>query len=35
MMSAVTPVSETNVMNINSAFACMVVVSFPIALAHT
>jgi len=34
-MSAITPVPETNVMNINFAFACMVVVSFTIALAHT
>ncbi|GAB6402586.1 hypothetical protein [Pseudomonas sp. MHK4] len=34
-MSAITPVSETNVMNINFAFACMIVVSFTIALVHT
>ncbi|CAI8747672.1 hypothetical protein EMIT0P218_150015 [Pseudomonas sp. IT-P218] len=33
-MNAITPVSE-QVMNINFAFACMIVVSFTIALVHT
>jgi hypothetical protein len=34
-MSAITPVSDGNDMNINFAFACMIVVSFTIALVHT
>ncbi|WP_447766306.1 hypothetical protein [Pseudomonas reinekei] len=34
-MSAITPVSDGNVMNLNFAFVCMIVVSFTIALVHT
>jgi len=34
-MSAITPVSDGNDMNLNFAFACMIVVSFTIALVHT
>ncbi|EJN27366.1 hypothetical protein PMI35_03470 [Pseudomonas sp. GM78] len=34
-MSAITPVTDGNDMNLNFAFACMIVVSFTIALVHT
>jgi hypothetical protein len=34
-MSAITPDSDGNDMNINFAFACMIVVSFTIALVHS
>jgi hypothetical protein len=32
---AIAPAPDENVMNINFAFACMIVVSFTIALVHT
>jgi hypothetical protein len=34
-MAPVTHVLDGNAMNINFAFACMIVVSFTIALVHT
>jgi hypothetical protein len=34
-MAAISPVPDKHFMNLNFAFACMIVVSFTIALVHT
>lgn len=34
-MAAISPIPDEHFMNLNFAFACMIVVSFTIALVHT